>query len=124
MLAADTNVVVRAIVRDDAAQAAKIEVLGPLWVSHLVLQEVVWVLSSSYRFDGDLIERAVEMLLLHRQFVLEAAATVLLALELFRENRKVGFNDCLLIEVARAAGHQPFMTFDRALAKVDGAMAP
>lgn len=124
MRAADTNVVVRAIVRDDAAQAAKIESLGPLWVSHLVLQEVVWVLSSSYRFDGDLIERSVEMLLLHRQFVLEAAATVLSALELFRENRKVGFNDCLLIEVARAAGHAPFMTFDRALSKVEGAMVP
>jgi predicted nucleic-acid-binding protein len=124
MRAADTNVVVRAIVRDDAAQAAKADALGPLWVSHLVLQEVVWVLSSSYRFDWDLIERSVEMLLLHRQFVLEAAATVLSALELFRENRKVGFNDCLLIEVARAAGHEPFMTFDRALVKVDGAMAP
>ena len=33
---------------------------------------------------------------------------------------KVGLADCLILEVARKAGHLPLGTFDRELAKLDG----
>jgi predicted nucleic acid-binding protein len=33
----------------------------------------------------------------------------------------VSFTDCLVLEVARKAGHLPLGTFDRDLAKLDGA---
>jgi predicted nucleic acid-binding protein len=33
----------------------------------------------------------------------------------------VSFSDCLVLEVARKVGHLPLGTFDRDLAKLDGA---
>jgi len=33
----------------------------------------------------------------------------------------VSFSDCLLLELARKAGHSPLGTFDRDLSKLDGA---
>jgi predicted nucleic acid-binding protein len=33
----------------------------------------------------------------------------------------LGFSDCLILEVARAAGHLPMGTFDRDLGKLSGA---
>jgi predicted nucleic acid-binding protein len=43
------------------------------------------------------------------------------ALETFRQRPKLGFSDCLLVELARKAGHLPCGTFDRHLGRVDGA---
>ena len=43
------------------------------------------------------------------------------ALEKFRRKFAIGFSDCLLLEIARKAGHLPLGTFDRNLAKLDGA---
>lgn len=43
------------------------------------------------------------------------------ALDLFRSRPSLGFSDCLLLELARKARHLPLGTFDRGLAKVDGA---
>lgn len=50
MLAADTNVLVRLIARDDAAQVRSAEksVSKGAWISHLVLAETIWVLDSVY----------------------------------------------------------------------------
>jgi len=39
----------------------------------------------------------------------------------FRRRPSVGFSDCLMLEVARKAGHTPLGTFDRDLARLDGA---
>jgi predicted nucleic acid-binding protein len=33
----------------------------------------------------------------------------------------LGFSDCLVLEIARKAGHLPLGTFDRNLSKLDGA---
>jgi len=43
------------------------------------------------------------------------------ALEKFRSQPTIGFSDCLLLEIARKAGHLPLGTFDRDLGKLDGA---
>jgi predicted nucleic acid-binding protein len=43
------------------------------------------------------------------------------ALQQCRERPAVSFSDCLTLEVARKAGHLPVGTFDRDLAKCDGA---
>lgn len=42
------------------------------------------------------------------------------ALELFRSKPALGFSDCLMLQLARKAGHLPLGTFDRRLAKVVG----
>lgn len=123
MRAVDTNVLVRLLTRDDARQADAAEafVASGAWVSHLALVEATWVLDALYGLTADHIARAVEMLLDHRELVLQDAETVAAAVVLFRERPKLGFADCMMIETARRAGHLPLGTFDRTLVRVAGA---
>jgi predicted nucleic-acid-binding protein len=123
MRAVDTNVLVRLLTRDDAKQVSAAEeyVANGAWVSHLTLAEAVWVLDAVYERDRQGIATAVEMLLNHVQLSIQDADAVAGALLEFRSHARVGFTDCLMIEIARKAGHLPLGTFDRDLAKVDGA---
>jgi predicted nucleic-acid-binding protein len=123
MRAVDTNVLVRLITRDDAAQvrAAERFVEKGAWISHLALAETAWVLEAVYDRTAAEIAAAIELLLDHRELTLQDADVVAAALEGFRARPGVGFSDCLMLETARRAGHLPFGTFDRNLAKLEGA---
>lgn len=123
MRAVDTNVLVRLITRDDARQVAAAEafVANGAWVPHLAIAEAAWVLDSVYDRDPDAIATAVEMLLGHEHLSLQDAEVVAAAVAQFRHHPKVGFSDCLMVEVARKAGHSPLGTFDRDLGRIDGA---
>jgi predicted nucleic-acid-binding protein len=123
MRAVDTNLLVRLLARDDARQVAAAEafVAQGAWVSHLVLIEAVWVLDSVYGLGPAGLASAVELLLEHRDLTIQDAGSVTRALEGFRSRPSLGFSDCLVLEVARQAGHLPLGTFDRALAKLEGA---
>lgn len=123
MRAVDTNVLVRLVTRDDARQVAAAEryVARGAWVSHLVLAEATWVLSAVYERDPTGIAIAVEMLLNHEHLTLQDADVVAAAVEHFRRRPTLGFSACLVLEVARKAGHVPLGTFDRSLARLDGA---
>jgi predicted nucleic-acid-binding protein len=122
MHAVDTNVLVRLATRDDPKQLAAAEafVAKGAWISHLVLAETVWVLSAVYDLRPPEISTAIEMFLNHKQLSLQDAETVAVALEHYRKKPSLGFPDCLVLEVARRAGHLPLGTFDRDLAKLDG----
>ena len=122
MRAVDTNVLVRLITGDDARQAASAErfIAKGAWVPVLALAEAMWVLSSVYKVSSKDMAAAIEMLLNHRELVLQEPETVGGALELFRARPTLGFSDCLILQLARKAGHLPLGTFDRTLAKVDG----
>lgn len=123
MRAVDTNVLVRLVTRDDAKQvvAAEAFVANGAWVSHLVLAETMWVLASVYDLGPAAIATAVEMLLNHKDLVLQDSDVVAAALQHFRKRPRLGFSDCLVLEVARKAGHLPLGTFDRNLGKLEGA---
>jgi predicted nucleic-acid-binding protein len=122
MRAVDTNVLVRLIARDDSRQAASAEsfVEKGAWVSTLVLAEATWVLASVYELSSSDLAPAIEMLLHHRDLVIDDSETVSAALDLFRAKPALGFSDCLILELARKAGHLPLGTFDRGLAKLEG----
>ncbi|MGO9258145.1 MAG: PIN domain-containing protein [Bryobacteraceae bacterium] len=122
MRAVDTNVLVRLITRDDLRQAASAEsfVDKGAWVSLLVLAEAVWMLARFHKLGPEDLARVIEMLLNHRDLVLQDEETVAGALELFRAKPALGFSDCLMLQLARKAGHLPLGTFDRNLAKADG----
>jgi len=64
-------------------------------------------LSAVYDFTQAGIAKAVEMLIEHRQLTVEQSETVREALQHFRKKSNVSFSDCLLLEVARKAGHLP-----------------
>ena len=123
MRAADTNILVRLATRDDPKQATAADsfVSKSAWISHLVLVEALWVLDSVYGLERARIGAMVEVLLDHRELVLQDAEVVAAALARFRASTAVTFSDCLILETARKAGHLPLGTLDRKLAKLDGA---
>jgi predicted nucleic-acid-binding protein len=123
MRAVDTNVLVRLITRDDPTQLATAEawIARGAWVSTLVLAETTWVLGSVYNLESGEIATVVEMLLSHEQLSLQDVEVVAAALAQYRRLPALGFSDCLVLEIARKAGHLPIGTFDRRLSKLDGA---
>ena len=122
MRAVDTNVLVRLVVRDNAEQVRIAEsfIAGGAWVSHLVLAEAMWVLDAVYERTPEQIAGAIDMLLNHKDLTVQDAEVVANALEHFRKRPALGFSDCLVLEIARKAGHLPLGAFDRDLAKLDG----
>ncbi len=123
MHAIDTNVLLRLITRDEAVQveAAEAFVSKGVWVSHVVLAETTWVLSDGFDLARAQIAEIIEMLLTHQQLTFQDGDVVRAALDQYRDAPNVGFSDCLVLEIARKAGHLPFGTFDKRLSKLEGA---
>lgn len=122
MRAVDTNVLVRLITRDDEKQVASAEafVSKGAWISHLVIAETTWVLGVAYDLGHAEIATAVEMLLNHAQLTVQDADVVEAALTHYRQKPALGFSDCLVLEIAKKAGHLPLGSFDKALSKRAG----
>jgi predicted nucleic-acid-binding protein len=122
MRAADTNVIVRIVTRDDDRQVplADAFIARGAWVSCLVLAESAWVLARGYGLDHAEIATAIEMLLSHETLRVQDPDVVTAALDEYRRRPSLGFSDCLVLEIARKAGHLPLGTFDKNLSKVDG----
>lgn len=123
MRSIDTNVLVRLLVRDDTRQTAAAEafVAGGAWVSQLVLAETTWVLTSVYARAPRELAAAVDLLLDHRELVVQDSDAVRAALHAFQKRPAVSFSDCLIVQISRHAGHTPVGTFDRQLSMLDGA---
>src|ERR1700683_3557899 len=86
MRAVDTNVLVRLITRDDSGQTASAEAFieSGAWVPLVALAEATWVLATVYELNAKELAVAIEMLLNHRDLVLQDLEVVAAALELFR----------------------------------------
>src|SRR5215210_897954 len=117
MRAVDTNILVRLITRDDPKQVpiAEAYISRGAWVSTIVLAETSWVLGAVYNLSHGEIATIVEMLLSHEHLALQDAEVVSTALEQYRQTPTLGFTDCLVLEIARKAGHLPLGTFDKHL---------
>ena len=122
MRAVDTNVLVRLVVRDDPEQVDRAEafVATGAWVSLLVLAEAVRVLDSVYGLNRKRIGTVVGMLIEHDRLTLQDEDVVRKAHSMFERGRAIGFSACLIVAVARKAGHVPVGTFDRRMARLDG----
>jgi len=86
-----------------------------------VLAETTWVLSAAYDLEHAEVATAIDMLLNHHDLTVQDADVVVNALGQYRQAPALGFSDCLVLEMARRAGHLPLGTFDRRLGKLDGA---
>lgn len=80
----------------------------------------VWVLAAVYERSPAELATALEMLLSHKDLTIQDPDVVAAALDLFRSIPSLGFYDCLMLQLARKAGHPPLGTFDRGLAKSEG----
>ncbi len=131
MAAVDTNVLVRLLVAtagaDDPSQTrralAYLEARRPLWVSTVVLVETVWVLTAVYGWPKAQILAMLETASNSRDFAFQSVETVRAAIAVYASS-KADFSDCLALELARAEGHLPFATFDKATAKLRDAVIP
>ena len=79
------------------------------------------MLDSYYSFTREQLSRFVETTTLHPKLRIQDVDVVEAALVHFNAQKKLGFTDCLILEIARKAGHTPLGTFDKALGKLPGA---
>ncbi len=127
MFAIDTNVLVRLLVDDDAAQAEQAERFiaseetqgNPVLISLLVLLETEWVLRSRYELPKSRIIEALTALLDTQTFHLEDESAVARALHLWRQ-ASAGFADCLIAERHLSLGAQATLSFDKQAARRAG----
>ena len=119
MIGLDTNIVVRYLTHDDAAQtAAAVRVIdslssdSPGFISLIVIAELVRVLEVSYRFRKNEIEQVLETLLRSKELFIERAEIVSQAMRKFSTSR-ADFADCLIERCGQAAECQHTVTFDQ-----------
>lgn len=128
MAALDTDVLVRYLVRDDAAQLAAarrvirscIDTGEVLFVPVSVSLELEWVLRSGFGIGKDDVIRTLSQLLSSAELSFESEGALELALLLYRKGA-ADYSDCVHVALAAQAGEQPLWTFDKAASRVDGA---
>lgn len=126
MTGLDTNVLVRFLVQDDAAQAKSAQDLmatfteeEPGFICREVLVELVWVLERAYALSRTDIADAINGLLEARELVVEAGDRAAVAIDRYRKGGP-GFADQMIALAVQAAGCKATVTFDRKAAGLPG----
>jgi predicted nucleic-acid-binding protein len=127
VIALDTNVLLRLLLRDDSAQAEQAQALfdanadrdGSLFVSDVVLAELAWVLRSRCDMKPSLVAKALHALLGNATLAWQSPGAVADALELHKTGG-VDFADCLVACLAAAQGCEAVATFDRGMRSLPG----
>jgi len=122
MIALDTNVLVRLVLRDDKTPAERARKLfeahahsdGSLFVSDVVLAEFAWVLKSRYALPNDAVARALGALLGNATLAWQSREAAVAALRAF-EGGGLDFSDCLVAALADAHGCEAVATFDQGM---------
>ena len=130
MIALDTNVLVRYLVKDDATQTALAAELidrviaadESLFVSDIVVCETVWVLRVSYRVGRSEVAALLRQLFRARHLLFRAVDQLSRALEAYAAG-KGDFADYVIREHARAADCESVATFDTVLVRERGFVA-
>ena len=131
MIGLDSNVLVRYLAQDDAAQSAKATRLiegelnqrQPGFISLIVLVETCWVLKRLYGATPTELRETVNDLLDARQFSVErrplvARALARLAKLTVSTAATADIADALIAEIAADAGCERTVTFDKAATKL------
>jgi predicted nucleic-acid-binding protein len=114
--AVDTNVLVRALVRDDAAQSARAEALlnqHEIFIPVTVMLELEWVLRSRYAYAPKLVAQALEKVASLDNVVVGERVAVLAATARVAE----GWDFADALHHALSAGCDDFATLDADLAR-------
>ena len=126
MIALDTNVLVRYLVRDDEQQAESASALlesltteRPGYVCREVVVELVRVLERAYGVSRERIATILQQLVATRDLVVEASDDVARAAFRYRTGGP-GFSDLMILAAADRSGARPLYTFDRKAARTEG----
>ena len=90
----------------------------PLYVNHVVLCELAWILASVYEHSKDEIVYMMENILLTGHFELEDKPSIESALEDYRKS-KPDFADCLVGRRNVRFACKTTLTFDRRLKTIE-----
>ena len=119
MIALDTNVLVRAIVHDDVDQAAAAQkrlsaltIREPGFVTNVVLVELWWVLTRSYKYSPAQALIPVDKLCHTAGIIVQDVDLVIEAVAAVRDNG-ADFADALIVAIAKSAGCTGVETFDK-----------
>jgi predicted nucleic-acid-binding protein len=119
----DTNVLLRAITRDDAAQSPKARVLiasltssKPGYVNALVLAEMAWTLSRRYGYSASEIAAMIGTMLASDAFVIGDHDAVGRAVIRVIDDA-LDFSDALIGELNATARCKSTVTFDQKAAR-------
>lgn len=126
MKALDTNILARYLRDDDPVQSKRaahfiqraVRQNEPLYLDHVVLCELVWILRAVYGHRKEEIIKMLDAVLLTGQFQLEDKSSIELALEDYKKS-KADFPDCLIGRRNRASGSDATLSFDRRLKNLD-----
>ena len=116
MVAVDTNIIVRFLVKDDLAQFQRAETLlqsDEIYIPDTVLLETEWVLRFAYGLSPDAIHQGFLLLLGLENVRVRDAFAVKQALDWFAE--KMDFADAWHLALSQSCGR--FATFDDKLVK-------
>lgn len=127
VIAIDTNLLIRLMVQDDAAQSAAVEALlretgksgKTCFVSDIVLCELEWVLRSCYKAPRSRVLSAVQELIDQTLFAFEDRDRLRHVTESYQLG-KAELSDYLIGAKNQASGAAPTYTFDRKLKGHDG----
>jgi predicted nucleic-acid-binding protein len=127
MIAIDTKVLLRLLVRDHEEQARIVERFvaarfskeDPGFVSRAVIAETAWVLKDVYGYERLQIAAAIRGVMNVSELQLESADEINAAIADY-EQSSAGFTDCMLARTNLAAGCDYTVTFDRKAAKLKG----
>ena len=127
MIALDTNIVMRLLVRDDLSQAEAAErLLSGLtpenrgFICREAIMELIWVLERVYEYSKTDIGEAVLELIASSDLEIESLEDVTLSLFRYMQGG-ADFADLMILAAADRQRATPLYTFDRKLARLDGA---
>jgi len=126
MIGIDTNVLIRYLVQDHKEQSAAANraieqshrTRTQIFLNHVVLSELVWVLSRAYKLSKEEIASLLESILLTAQFEFEHKNIVWAALAEYRA-KPVDFSDALIGLTNRSQHCSTTLTFDKHAAKIE-----
>ena len=127
MEAVDTNIILRFLVGDNPEQETAARALidgltpsNPGFICREVIVEVAWVLERSYGFIRTRVAEILMDLTASDSLVVENSDDVAAAAHRYRQGG-IGLSDLMILSAAEREGARPLHTFDRRLARMQGA---
>jgi len=119
MIGLDTNVLVRYLTQDDPVQSAEVDAVieqlsteQPGVISHIVLCELVWILSRAYQYSREQVAEVIHAVLTCQEFLVERVDLAELAFLDYQQGN-ADFSDYLLARRHQLMGAEYTVTFDR-----------
>lgn len=124
MIGLDTNILVRFFIGDNVAQANKVYKIfkkaerenAELYVSTLVIVELIWVLEAVYKFERTEVLQTLTDLTSMPIFKFENISAIQSCIS-DAKTTTFDLSDLLIVYCAKVAGVQPMLTFDKQAAK-------